>query len=53
MEAAGVAALVGPQVAVVSGGVLCLLGVLAIVRWFPELADHIIRRVPSAASEAG
>ena len=39
MEAAGVAALVGPQAAVVSGGVLCLLGVVAVVRWFPELAE--------------
>jgi hypothetical protein len=44
MEAAGVAALVGPQVAVVSGGVLCLIGVLAVVRWFPELAAYTIRR---------
>jgi len=50
MEAAGVAALVGPQVAVVSGGVLCLLGVLAVVRWFPELADHTIRRSTPAAA---
>lgn len=50
MEAAGVAALVGPQAAVVSGGVLCLLGVVAVVRWFPELVDHAIRRsAPTAA----
>ena len=48
MEAAGVAALVGPQAAVVSGGVLCLLGVVAVVRWFPELAEHTIRRVTAA-----
>lgn len=44
IEAAGVAALVGPQAAVVSGGVLCLLGVVAVVRWFPELARHTIAR---------
>ena len=49
MEAAGVAALIGPQAAVVSGGVLCLLGVVAVVRWFPELAGHTIRPVPSPA----
>ncbi|MEA2609141.1 MAG: hypothetical protein QOJ75_1384 [Chloroflexota bacterium] len=48
MEAAGVAALVGPQAAVVSGGILCLLGVVAVVRWFPEFAGHTIRR-PAAA----
>ena len=47
MEAAGVAALVGPQAAVVSGGILCLLGVVAVVRWFPELAGHTIRRPPT------
>ncbi len=49
MEAAGVAALVGPQAAVVSGGVLCLLGVLAVAHWFPELVGHTIRRVPVPA----
>ena len=37
MEAAGVAALVGAQASVVSGGVLCLLG-LAVVAWrLPQL----------------
>ena len=49
MEAAGVAAIVGPQAAVVSGGVLCLLGVAVVVRWFPELAGHVIRRKPPTA----
>jgi len=49
MEAAGVAAIVGPQMSVVSGGVLCLLGVVAVVRWFPELAGHRIRRAMPAA----
>ena len=44
MEAAVVAAFVGPQAAVVSGGVLCLLGVAAIARSFPELVGHTIRR---------
>jgi len=54
MEAAVVASVVGPQVAVVSGGVLCLLGVAAIARLFPELVGHTIRRrgVPAASVEA-
>jgi predicted MFS family arabinose efflux permease len=46
MEAAGVAALVGPQAAVVSGGILCLVGVIVVARWFPELIGHTIRRPP-------
>ncbi|MBI3747653.1 MAG: MFS transporter [Chloroflexi bacterium] len=50
IEAAGVAALVGPQAAVVSGGVLCLLGVVAVVRSFPELARHTIGRPGSVAA---
>lgn len=49
MEAAGVAALVGPQAAVVSGGILCLLGVIVVARRFPELASHTIRRQTSAS----
>jgi MFS family permease len=39
-EAAGVAAIAGPQFSVVSGGVLCLLGLLAVVRQFPELLSY-------------
>jgi MFS family permease len=39
-EAAGVAALAGPQFSVVSGGVLCLLGLLVVVRRFPELLGY-------------
>jgi MFS family permease len=46
MEAAAVATLVGPQAAVVSGGILCLLGVVVVARLFPELVEHTIRRVP-------
>jgi Arabinose efflux permease len=49
MEAAGVAAVVGPQAAVVSGGILCLLGVIVVARRFPELASHTIeRRTPAS-----
>ena len=49
VEAAAVAALTSPQVAIVSGGILCLLGVLVVARRFPELASHTIRpREPAA-----
>jgi MFS family permease len=44
MEAAGVAALVGPQAAVVSGGILCLVGVVAVTRLFPELVAYAVPR---------
>jgi MFS family permease len=36
-EAAGVAAVAGPQFSVVSGGILCLVGLLVVVRKFPQL----------------
>ena len=40
IEAAAVAAVVGAQLSVVSGGLLCIFGVAAVVRAFPELAAH-------------
>jgi predicted MFS family arabinose efflux permease len=39
-EAAAVAAVAGPQFSVVSGGVLCLVGLLVVVRLFPQLLDY-------------
>lgn len=39
-EAAAVAAIAGPQFAVVSGGILCLVGLAAVVRRFPELGRY-------------
>jgi len=39
-EAAGVAAVAGPQFSVVSGWVLCLVGLLAVVRLFPQLLNY-------------
>jgi MFS family permease len=39
-EAAGVAAVARPQFSVVSGGVLCLVGLLAVVRLFPQLLNY-------------
>ncbi|HEY0443881.1 MAG TPA: MFS transporter, partial [Candidatus Limnocylindrales bacterium] len=41
IEAAAVAAAVGAQFSVVSGGVLCVAGVVAVVRAFPELMRHV------------
>jgi MFS family permease len=41
IEAATVASVIGAQASVVSGGVLCLLGVVGVVRIFPELLAHI------------
>src|SRR5579862_8576556 len=40
LEATGVAALFGAQLSVVSGGLLCLVGVAAVVRLFPDLWRH-------------
>jgi MFS family permease len=39
-EAAVVASIAGPQFSVVSGGVLCLLGLLAVIPLFPELLAY-------------
>lgn len=39
-EAAAVAAVAGPQFSVVSGGILCLLGLIVVVRLFPELIAY-------------
>jgi MFS family permease len=49
IEAAGVAAFIGAQASVVSGGVLCVLGVAAVVRAFPELMTHVTRSGPAPA----
>lgn len=43
MEAAALAAVVGPQAAVVSGGIACLLGVVIVARSFPELMGYTIQ----------
>ena len=50
VEASAVASLAGAQLSVVSGGLLCLVGLAAIVRSFPELAAFDMRKV--AAGEA-
>ena len=39
-EAGAVAELTSPRFSLVSGGVACILGVAALVRWVPELARY-------------
>jgi MFS family permease len=51
VEAGVVAALVSPWFAVVSGGVACVLGVLAVARIYPELWRH--RDEPDRVIEEG
>jgi MFS family permease len=43
IEAAAVASAIGAQASVISGGVLCLLGLVGVVKLFPELGRHVIR----------
>ena len=50
IEAATVASIIGAQASVVSGGVLCLAGVAVVARLFPELAAHVLRTKPVAAT---
>jgi MFS family permease len=52
IEAAAVASAIGAQASVVSGGVLCLLGLIGVVRLFPELARHVHERPPAQPAEA-
>ncbi|HXF57392.1 MAG TPA: MFS transporter [Actinomycetota bacterium] len=40
VEAGAVASLVSPWFSVVSGGVACVVGALAVARWFPELRRY-------------
>ena len=47
MEAAAAAAFIGPQASVVTGGILCILGVLAVVKIFPELPRHVAADAPA------
>lgn len=46
LEAAAVASVVGVQFSVVSGGILCLVGVGAVMRRFSELAAHVLASRP-------
>jgi MFS family permease len=53
IEAATVASVVGAQLSVVSGGLLCLAGVAVVARLFPELATHVIRARPATTVAVG
>ena len=50
IEAAAVASVIGAQASVISGGLLCLLGLVGVVRLFPELARHVHAPVRTTAS---
>jgi hypothetical protein len=41
IEAALVASAIGAQLSVISGGLLCLVGVVVVARLFPELDAHV------------
>ena len=51
LEATGVAALAGAQLSVISGGLLCVLGLIGVAWWFPELARYDAH-VAAAEAEA-
>ncbi len=51
-EAAAVAAVVGPQLSVISGGILCLVGLAAVVRRFPELRAYVSPAIVEAVEPA-
>ena len=42
IEAALVASAIGAQLSVISGGILCLVGVVVVAKLFPELDAHIV-----------
>ena len=52
IEAAVVASAIGAQLSVISGGLLCLLGVGAVMRAFPELDAHVATDTPAASAPA-
>jgi MFS family permease len=52
IEAAAVAAIIGPTLSVISGGLLCLAGVGVVARRFPELAAHRLPPMPGTDRRA-
>jgi predicted MFS family arabinose efflux permease len=52
IEAAAVASVIGAQASVISGGLLCLLGLIGVWRFFPELIDHVHARPVPGDSDA-
>jgi hypothetical protein len=49
IESTAVAAAIGPVASVVSGGLLCLAGVVAVARRFPQLSAYDAAAVRAAA----
>ncbi|MEO7664212.1 MAG: MFS transporter, partial [Candidatus Limnocylindrales bacterium] len=47
LEAALVASAIGAQLSVISGGILCVVGVFVVARWFPELDRHMSADAPA------
>ena len=52
-EAAAVSAIAGPQFSVVSGGVLCLVGLAAVLRLFPQLLGYEVGRTDRVPTATG
>jgi MFS family permease len=52
IEAAAAAAVIGAQASVVSGGILCVIGVAVVARLFPELGRHVHEPASTGATEA-
>lgn len=50
IEAAVVASAIGAQLSVISGGLLCLIGVVVVARLFPELDAHVLPAPRAAAA---
>ncbi len=53
IEAAAVASVVGAPLSVLSGGLLCILGVAGVVRGFPSLMTHVLPAPAPQGSEVG
>ena len=51
IEAAAVASAIGAQASVISGGLLCLLGLVGVWRLFPELRSHVHEVAGGRASD--
>jgi hypothetical protein len=51
IESALLAALIGPGLTVVVGGLLCVAGVVAMGRWLPEFGRHVLGGEPSADAD--
>jgi MFS family permease len=52
IEAAAAAAVIGAQASVISGGILCVIGVAVVARLFPELGRHVHESAAEAATPA-